>query len=333
MIAAAVNEEPWLSPMATDTLSLQGLSVELARKQLAVERIQAPSWLFRNGAVSPLLLEQLILFLREYAEDPPARLGDLIALRIERLRPDIRLVLQTMSVIGNEVDVELLGRVLPKGLDLRRASAGLVGAKMILDQGKVLCVSHPLIREVALGTIPAEARIRLHRSVFELLDEMGGAIEVRAMHACNGQDAFSALILLERVGSQAEARGDMVGSIAALKRGLEVARAELVRGELDDPMRAVAIFGRKLGEALLASKQYIDAEGVLREALDMAGPKGEERVRILGALARLMLARGRVQESRQLVTAASCVEDVRNLSAYLRELREAVGIEGHEPSA
>ena len=36
----------------------------------------------------------------------------------------------------------------------------------------------------------------------------------------------------------------------ALRRGLELARRELFRGELDDPMRAVLIFSRKLGEAL-----------------------------------------------------------------------------------
>ena len=64
-------------------------------------------------------------------------------------------------------------------------------------------------------------------------------------------------------------RGDV-----ALRRGLELARRELFRGELDDPMRAVLIFSRKLGEALAQAGDYTDAEGVLREALDMAGPSG-----------------------------------------------------------
>ena len=67
-------------------------------------------------------------------------------------------------------------------------------------------------------------------------------------------------------------RGDEPAAVNALRRGLDLSRRELYRGELDDPMRAMAIFGRKLGDALSQSGNYADAEGVLREALDMTGP-------------------------------------------------------------
>ena len=51
------------------------------------------------------------------------------------------------------------------------------------------------------------------------------------------------------------------------------------------PMRAVLIFSRKLGEALARAGDLTDADGVLREALDLAGPAGPDRARVLGALA------------------------------------------------
>ena len=78
----------------------------------------------------------------------------------------------------------------------------------------------------------------------------------------------------------------------ALRRGLDLARREIFRGELDDPMRAVLIFSRKLGEALARTGDVTDAEGVLREALDLAGPSGKDRARVLG-VARLRGARAR----------------------------------------
>jgi serine/threonine-protein kinase len=53
----------------------------------------------------------------------------------------------------------------------------------------------------------------------------------------------------------------------------------------------VLIFSRKLGDALAAAGDLTDAEGVLREALDLAGPSGADRARVLGSLA--FVARGR----------------------------------------
>ena len=68
-------------------------------------------------------------------------------------------------------------------------------------------------------------------------------LEARALHEYNAQNTFQALILLEQVASRAHARAaTSAGSISALRRGLDLARRELFRGELDDPMRAVLIF-------------------------------------------------------------------------------------------
>ena len=41
----------------------------------------------------------------------------------------------------------------------------------------------------------------------------------------------------------------------------------------------------------------MDAEGVLREALDMAGPNGQDRARVLGALAHVAVGRDRRLEA------------------------------------
>jgi tetratricopeptide (TPR) repeat protein len=59
----------------------------------------------------------------------------------------------------------------------------------------------------------------------------------------------------------------------------------------------VLIFGRKLGAALTRAGQHADAEGVLREALDIAEPTGRDRAQVLEALAHVARNRGRGTEA------------------------------------
>src|SRR5690606_4826032 len=100
-------------------------------------------------------------------------------------------------------------------------------------------VSHPLIRHVTLSAIPAEARRQLHHRALRIEDRKRGPIEARAQHAAACQESFQALLLLEQVADRATAIGDTETEVLALRQGLEIARREISRGEIDDPMRAV----------------------------------------------------------------------------------------------
>jgi serine/threonine-protein kinase len=189
--------------------------------------------------------------------------------------------------------------------------------------------SHPLVREVTLATIPAAVRRELHAAAAVVCDERDLPIEVRALHEYWGGTAFQALLLLERVSVLASGRGDHQGAIISLRRGLELARRELFRGELDDPMRAVLIFSRKLGEALVRGGQLNDAEGVLREALDIAGPSGKDRAAVLGALAHVAHERDRRQEARDYLREAielASRSGAHELVTSLETLRRAIAV-------
>jgi serine/threonine-protein kinase len=115
---------------------------------------------------------------------------------------------------------------------------------------------------------------------------------------------MEALLLLEQVAERALARGDEIAAVNALRRGLELSREELYRGELDDPMRAMAIFGRKLGDALSQAGLYADADGVLREALDMTSTAGTDRAQILASLAGVARGRDRTDEALEFMDKA-----------------------------
>ena len=281
---------------------LMGLAPGLVSRLL--QGTSKPSSSIGGRGIAPLYVDQLLRFSKEQGGRAPTRLADLIALRVERLPPDARRVLQAVAVYGDDTEERVILRLVPEGTNIEDATQVLAEAGMI-DAGIVGYRSgHPLIRDVVLATIPAAVRRGLHATCAEIGEDNGMPLEARALHEYNAQNTFQALILLEQVAGRASSRGDLNGSIGALRRCLDLARRELFRGELDDPMRAVLIFARKLGEALTAAGHFTDAEGVLREALDMAGPSGSDRARVLGALAQVSAIRDRNDEAHRYLLEA-----------------------------
>jgi serine/threonine protein kinase/tetratricopeptide (TPR) repeat protein len=295
----------------------------------ALARTARPSTPALSGArtIVPLYAEQLLRFLREESGAVPKTLADIIAARLERLPAGARRALQAAAVWGDDVDEALLMRMLGEEVDLVEALGFLRRAGMILIGDEGIRTSHPLLREVALATIPAAVKRELHTAASVVCDERDLPIEVRALHELAGGTSFRALLLLEGVSVAASARGDHQGAIMALRRALDLARRELFRGELDDPMRAVLIFSRKLGEVLAKGGQWNDADGVLREALDVAGPSGPDRAAVLGALAHVAHGRERGQDARHYLREAlelATSSGAHELLASLETLRRSM---------
>jgi serine/threonine-protein kinase len=269
-----------------------------------VQRLLRPSrpgdldrMLSDERGVSPMYVDQLLRYQLEGGTDPPARLGDLIALRVDTIEPNSRRVLQAVAVLGDRVDTASIALLLPKGHDLQAGIAKLMSAGMVEQSSSGVSCSHPLLRDIVLAGIPHAVRRELHGKALRVSEKGGAPIEVSAQHAYYAQDSFQALLLLEQAAERAAARGDTASEVLALRRGVEVARQEISRGELDDPLRAVLIFSRKLGASLTRAGNFADAEGVLREALDLAGPTSPDRARVLGALAHVAHGRRREQEA------------------------------------
>jgi serine/threonine-protein kinase len=306
---------------------LTGLPTSVVVK--AISNVARPSsaGLVSSRVIVPLYLEQMLRYRQEEPGQPPPGLADVIAVRVERLPADARKVLQATAVWGDDADDAVLTKMIGDDVDLVEALGQLRRSGMLALSADGIRSSHPLVREVVLAMIPAAVRRELHEAAAVMCDDRDLPVEVRAMHETWGGTAFQALLLLERVSAQCSARADYQGSVTALRRGLEVARRELFRGELDDPMRAVLIFSRKLGEALVRTGALNDAEGVLREALDIAGPGGTDRASLLGALAHVAHERDRRQEARDYLREALEVANktgAHELITSLETLRRAI---------
>jgi serine/threonine-protein kinase len=247
--------------------------------------------------IPPLYVEQVLRFAMDGGSDPPPRLADLISHRMATLEPRARRVLQALGVLGDSVEPEAIAEVLGRPDGVHETLGELVKAGMVAQHGRAYSLSHPLIREIVLVAIPAEVRRDLHGRAVRVYEKREAPIEARAIHAYYAQDTLEALLLLEQVAERALARDDVAAGVDALRRALELSRQDVYRGELDDPLKAVAIFARKLGDALIRGGSFSDAEGVLREALHGAAPTGAERAHLLASLARVAHGRERSDEA------------------------------------
>jgi serine/threonine protein kinase len=284
---------------------LPGLPPPAVARLLRSSRVGARADETGRG-VLPMYVEQVLRYLQEGGSDPPARLADLVALRVDTLEPVARRTLQALAVMGDLVKPDTISELL-RGENVEATLPELRKAGMVSLHEARISTSHPLLRDIVLLGIPAAVKKDLHSRALRACERLSAPIEARAQHAYYAGDSFQALLLLEQVAERAAARGDTATEVLALRRGLEVARQEIARGELDDPLRAVLIFGRKLGASLTRAGNFADAEGVLREALDVAGPSGTDRARVLSALAHVSHGRRRSSEAMGYIDQAIAV--------------------------
>ncbi len=281
----------------------------------------------RGVSLVPLHVEQLIAWSTETPDPAPERLVDVIARRVERLPPDARHALQALAIWGDDATPDSLWRMLPTATDVAAALDGLDRARLVAIDERGIRIAHPLIRRVVSSSLPAGRKQDLYARAADL--RPGAPLEVRAKQAMHGGSALEALSLLDALSARQAAHGDLSGGVNTLRHALDVARRELHRGEIDDPVGAVLIFSRKLAEALADEGHWSDADGVLREALGTAPPASPHRAHLLGVLARVADARQHPDEARRYLDEAMKVarqSDARSLLPILERLDKRIAV-------
>lgn len=188
----------------------------------------------------------------------------------------------------------------------------LVTAKFCGECGEALpreSLTSPLIvGEPPPQSVPAPAA-GAHRaghldSQAPRLTERGAELLDKAIaEAMQAGDANMTIVLLEQIANEHLAKGDPVPAIIALKRGIEVARADLDRGDLDDPIGAVAILSTKLGDANAAAGELSDAHRAYKDALALTR-SGPARTKLWTCLARVAREMGHDSEAIDYIEAA-----------------------------
>ncbi len=303
VLVVSVGLPGGLDPSTSRIVQLEGLTQEEAEEFLRGEpsdrRHETPPSR-SSRRLLPLYLDQLLSIGESQTDDSlPLRLSDAVAHRVDRLTVHGRRVLQAVAVLGRRCAVSDLGELVVDA-DVGDALGELSKKGFVAISGSTLEILHPLIGELVEASIPAEARKRLHLQAFELRSGQGAAAEIRAEHAYRSGEAFVALMILDVAGDRSLRLGATGTAVLYFRRALEVARREVIASGESTLESAVVTFSRKLGDALLLDGDPAGADGVLREALDLARPSSIERARMLVSLGRVAAHRLRRRDAMRL---------------------------------
>jgi tetratricopeptide (TPR) repeat protein len=211
-----------------------------------------------------------------YIQVPPT-VQAVLAARIDRLPLDEKSLLQTASVIGNEISFTLLQAItempddtLYRGLTHLQATGFLYETSLFPE--RVYTFKHALTHEVAYGSLLHERRRVLHSRIVDVLESFGGdqlteQVERLAYHALQGEVWDKALIYYRQAADKAMAQSAYREAATRFEQSL------------------VAL--RHLPENRSSMEQAIDVRFALRSALVPLGEYGRslDELRAAEALA------------------------------------------------
>lgn len=303
--------------------------------------------LYERSGGNPLFLVELA----RSDETVPATIRDAVGGRLDTLGAATAGTVRTAAVIGPEVDLDLLARLLGRSVSSLIDDADLaVGADLLVERGASYAFGHDLVREALESDVSAARRAFLHREAARVLaGRPGSDPRTVAWHARRGGDAQLAADALQAAASRAAATyehdeaerllGEAVGMADGPGVRLARARVRLARWDLpgaaEDAERALDLGG---GPAALEVAGWIAYYGRDYDAAQRYADEGTERAddatlraSCLALAGRTRHSRGRLDEAEpRLVEAArSTVPEVRGVAlVWLAGLRAHQGAAG-----
>jgi len=238
----------------------------------------------------------------------PPGIHALLAARLERLAGDERAVVGNAAVMGQIFYVGALEALAPAPLSgrIRSVLLELVRKELVrpgrsdFADAEALEFRHLLIRDAAYEALSKESRADLHARFADWLERTSGdrlpeyteivgwhleqahryLTELGTTGARRSDLARRAADRLAAAGWTASARGDVSAGATLRSRALALMAA-------DDPGRLQLL--AYLGDALLWSGRFDEADRVLQEAIELADEAGDERTRVRARLSQLRL--------------------------------------------
>jgi transcriptional regulator with AAA-type ATPase domain/tetratricopeptide (TPR) repeat protein len=177
---------------------------------------------------NPLFLEELALAVRAGAalSVVPESLHGILRVRMERLAPAERRVLQVASVLGREVQRELLERVWDGPEPLGPLLDSLDRSDLLYRAGETLQFKHALTRDVAYDTLIDAERSSLHARAARTIEAThrsnpSEGCELVAYHYARSADHDKAVEFLVLAQAKAYRRFALEQSVAHFRQALE----------------------------------------------------------------------------------------------------------------
>ena len=196
----------------------------------------------------------------------PAAVRRFLLLRLGRLGDDARRMAQAVATLGGEGELDHAAAV--AGLDPEAAeqAADVLADAGILDGGRPLRMTHPLVRAAVTGELRGADEAALHRRAYEVLRDDGARSSVAVTHALKAGPAGDPGVveLLTRSSTRALRNGSPQVAAVHLNRAL----AEPPTPEARGPVMAA------LGQAEVRQGAFADARAHLDQALGLLSDPG-----------------------------------------------------------
>jgi class 3 adenylate cyclase len=240
----------------------------------------------------------------------PVTVQAILAARVDRLRPELKRLLQAASIIGKDVPLALLEAIADTPDDaLRQALAELQAAEFLYEARLFpdleYTFKHALTHEVTYGSVLAERRRVLHDAIVGAIerihaDRLAEHGERLAHHAVRGGGGVRALRYLRQAAEKAVARSASRQAVAFFEEALRIL------GELGDTEENLSV-ALDICIAMGASQIIIDGATAphvavtYRRALDLVERLGDtsRRFPVLWGLWFISYTGGRYPEARE----------------------------------
>ncbi len=170
----------------------------------------------------PFVLEQIVLSIEHAAGESinlvPQSVQSVIHARLNRLPPQAKECAQALSVLGNEVEIDVALQVLNKDSEtLQRDCAELERLDIVQPSiGTSIRFRHAIVAEACSETVPGPRRRELHRAAIAAItatySDLSGQLERLAFHAESARNDEQALEYLWLAGLRAR-RSSSTGSL------------------------------------------------------------------------------------------------------------------------
>ena len=278
----------------------------------------------------------------------PPTVQAILAARIDRLRPELKRLLQAASVVGKDVSIGLLEAIAELSPDELRESLGELQAAEFLYETQLFpdleyTFKHALTHEVAYGSMLQERRRELHAALLGAMERLYGdrlteQIEVLAHHAVRGSIRDKAVRYLVEAGQKS------LGRSAVREAATLFETASAVVGEMPETPETLS---RRLdvlialGPALimLHSATAPQVEDVYRTALALVERLGDvpRRFPVLWGLWFVLYTRGdypaALAAGKQLLERAQAGDDTERLVEAQHALWATLFAIGHAGEA
>jgi class 3 adenylate cyclase/tetratricopeptide (TPR) repeat protein len=162
----------------------------------------------------------------------PHTVQAIIAARIDRLRPELKRLLQAAAVVGKDVPIGLLAAVAEMTEEVLHSALGELQTAEFLYETSLFpeaeyTFRHALTHEVAYGSLLHERRRGLHASILDVLERLHSChlaehVEMLAHHATRAEIATKAFRYLREAGVKAVERSANRQAVDFLERALAI---------------------------------------------------------------------------------------------------------------